>query len=846
MPTDFMTWNEQDKRAYLSRLHSQGDEALKQALVNESRWEQLQAEARRRNCTVWQVLGELSPERLEKIFVTGAFHGETSTPFAQSSPHINMPQAQPYGPAAIDVSPPHASPSHQSSARLAAIPQPPQSPSQRILNIPGNPYEHAPAAAAHAAQPSGLEEKIGRYSVWVELGKGGMGRAVLAYDPQIGRTVVVKTILGQADADTILRFKKEAQALARIQHENVVRIYEVGHDGRQMYIAMENIPGATDLHKSLPSIVARKDRWQKIAHILEGIARGVAAAHEKKILHRDLKPANVLLTADGTPKIIDFGLAKDTSTDGGLTVEGAILGTPDYMSPEQILGRTKEVDERSDVYSLGVILYEMLTLSRPFAGRNYLELAEQAQDPNRVPVRPTQLEKNVPPPLETIALKALNKKKEERYQTAQELADDLRRYLAGEPILAMPEGPGRRAVRAVKRNKVPILAGLATLATIYAGISGYRASKSENAALRLAQEKAQADLDAADRERDLLRRAQEAERRVRDERAQTYVMEMRAMIAQERFNDAARLYALALDNATDREALKQTLAEDKRHIDGIMNVTIQTNGQGAWNIDRILPDRFERIFPAEGQYSMTHTLPLRRGESFVLEANGYRQVFSVTRDMRITVQKPEELREFIFLPATQEDEQDIYITRWPINRLSFTGERRSDGALPMTGITPRQAAQYAQTLENTIREVKSDNRWEVRLPTTAEFERALAPQSGWTYPWGAEMRQGRAVSVEDVRLHGIEALLIPTTISYTDPRFAVTPTGLHLSNCRIITQDGDRYFAALPDMTEQDQRLYGFFQTRETRGSRAPFILQPIPETGRSPTLGFYLVAYRR
>ncbi|RJQ22486.1 serine/threonine protein kinase [Candidatus Woesearchaeota archaeon] len=842
-----MAWNEQDKRAYLTRLHSQGDEALKQALVNESRWEQLQAEAKRRNCTIWQVLGELSPERLEKIFVTGAFHGGTSTPFAQSSPHINMPQAQPYHPATIDVPPPQGSPhgtqAHQSSARLAAIPQPPQLPSQRTLNIPGNPYEHAPAAAA---QPSGLEEKIGRYSVWVELGKGGMGRAVLAHDPQLGRTVVVKTILGQADADTILRFKKEAQALARIQHENVVRVYEVGHDGRQMYIAMENIPGAADLHKSLPSIVARKDRWQKIAHVLEGTARGVAAAHEKKILHRDLKPANVLLTADGTPKVIDFGLAKDTSADGGLTVEGAVLGTPDYMPPEQILGRTKEVDERSDVYSLGVILYEMLTLSRPFAGRNYLELAEQAQDPNRVPLRPTQLEKNVPPPLETIALKALNKKKEERYQTAQELADDLKRYLAGEPILAMPEGPGRRAVRAVKRNKVPILAGLATLAAVYAGISGYRASKSENAALRLAQEKAQADLDAADRERDLLRRAQEAERSVRGERAQTYVTEMRAMIAQERFNDAARLYALALDNATDREALEQTLAEDKRQIDGIMNITIRTNGQGSWNIDRILSDRFERVFPAQDQHNSNHTLPLRRGESYVLEANGYRQAFAVTQDATIAVRQPEELREFIFIPGTKPGEQDIYFTRWPINRLSYTGDRTAgDGALPITGITARSAQEYAQRMERAIRELKSDDRWEVRLPTTAEFERALAPQSGWTYPWGAQMREGRAVSISAVRANGVEGLLIPTTIAYTDPRFAVTPTGLHLSNCSIITQDGERYFAALPDMTEQDARLYSFIQSRDSSNNH-PFVLRPIPETGRSPTLGFYLVAYKR
>jgi hypothetical protein len=195
---------------------------------------------------------------------------------------------------------------------------------------------------------------------------------------------------------------------------------------------------------------------------VEVLARAVQAAHEQGIVHRDLKPANVLLAADGQPKVADFGLAKWLDGSGGQTHTGAVMGTPSYMAPEQAAGRTKNVGPAADVYALGAILYEALTGRPPFRAPTPVETIQQVL--SEEPVPPARLQRQVPGDLETVCLKCLQKESQRRYAAAQDLADDLHRFLTGEPVKARPVRPWERAVKWARRR--PALAGLAVVTTV--------------------------------------------------------------------------------------------------------------------------------------------------------------------------------------------------------------------------------------------------------------------------------------------------------------------------------------------------------------------------------------------
>jgi WD40 repeat protein/predicted Ser/Thr protein kinase len=300
------------------------------------------------------------------------------------------------------------------------------------------------------------------YEVLAELGRGGMGVVYKARQTALNRLVALKMILagGHSGAADLERFLAEAEALAAFTHPNVVQVYEVGRDGALPYMAMELVDGGNLADRLRAGALPPREA----ARIVEQLAQGLNAAHQAGIVHRDLKPANVLLTADGTPRITDFGLAKRLEGGHGLTRTGEVLGTPSYMAPEQASGEGKRVGPAADVYALGAILYECLTGRPPFRAASLFDTIFQVL--SHEPTPPRRINPKVPCDLETIALKCLHKAPARRYGSAQALAEDLRRWQNGEPIAARPVGRAERAWRWVRRN--PAGAGAVALAALLA------------------------------------------------------------------------------------------------------------------------------------------------------------------------------------------------------------------------------------------------------------------------------------------------------------------------------------------------------------------------------------------
>jgi serine/threonine-protein kinase len=305
--------------------------------------------------------------------------------------------------------------------------------------------------------------KIQGYEILGELGRGGMGRVYKARQIKLERTVALKVILAGAHAteEQLARFIGEAQAVAHLHHPNIVQIFEIGETEGLPYFSLEFVNGGPLDRK----IDGTPQHPRESAQLVETIARAVQEAHSKGIIHRDIKPANILLTSSGAPKITDFGLAKRIETDSGHTRSGSIMGTPSYMAPEQAWGRISLIGPHSDTYSLGALLYVLLTGRPPFQGANLIETLEQVR--SREPLPPSQLVPKTPRDLETITLKCLQKEPGKRYESAQALADDLKRYLDGVPILARPVSAPERCIRWCKRN--PKIAGLAATILLLLG-----------------------------------------------------------------------------------------------------------------------------------------------------------------------------------------------------------------------------------------------------------------------------------------------------------------------------------------------------------------------------------------
>jgi serine/threonine-protein kinase len=303
------------------------------------------------------------------------------------------------------------------------------------------------------AAPPADRPNIPGYEILGELGRGGMGVVYKARQTGLGRLVALKMILAGAHAgpQELSRFRREAEAVAHLQHPHIVQIYEIGDQEGRPYFSLEFVAGGSLAQR----IAQRPLSPRQAAELVATLARAVHAAHEQGISHRDLKPANVLVTVAGVPKIADFGLAKCLHAGPNLTESGAILGTPSYMAPEQAGGKSKAIGPACDIYALGGILYELLTGEPPFQGPTPLETLMQVLSED--PVSPRRVCPQLPRDLEAICLKCLEKRPPQRYSSAQALADDLDRFLCRQPVRARAAGLFGRVWYWMRRNPVWVI-----------------------------------------------------------------------------------------------------------------------------------------------------------------------------------------------------------------------------------------------------------------------------------------------------------------------------------------------------------------------------------------------------
>jgi serine/threonine protein kinase len=309
---------------------------------------------------------------------------------------------------------------------------PDDAPIRRSYSEPGNSAGNLP--------------QIDGYDVEGILGRGGMGVVYKAKDRRLNRFVAVKMVLASHYPNPLdlARFRREAEAVAALRHPNIVQIHDEAA-GRH-YFVMEFVEGG-----SLAEKLAGKPLAERYAaEVTAKVASAVQFVHQMGFIHRDLKPANILLTADGTPKIADFGLVRSIDAGPEFTLDGACLGTPSYMAPEQALGKASAIGPAVDIYALGAVLYEMLTGQPPFKGQSAADTDRQVIA--EAPVPPSRWNPNVSRDLQAICLKCLNKSPSRRYASAEDLADDLHRFLDGQPVLARPIGVIERTVNWARRR----------------------------------------------------------------------------------------------------------------------------------------------------------------------------------------------------------------------------------------------------------------------------------------------------------------------------------------------------------------------------------------------------------
>ena len=287
----------------------------------------------------------------------------------------------------------------------------------------------------------------GRYQIVSELGRGSMGVVYKAHDPQINRSIALKVLREDrlTSTDYVQRFLKEATAIGRLSHYGIVTVYDVGQDHGTIYIAMELLRGQPLDQKSL----SLKSHLQDIIKIGVHVSRALHYAHKMGIVHRDIKPPNIICTEEGTTKVTDFGIAHIDDPDGQqMTRAGEILGTPVYMAPEQILGQP--VDGRTDLYSLGVILYELTTGQRPFQGENLAAVFRAIT--NDDPISPDQLNPDIPPALSRSILKAMARNPSDRFSSGHELADSITHSLN-----TSAQSPSFQPVSEKPRSRLPLI-----------------------------------------------------------------------------------------------------------------------------------------------------------------------------------------------------------------------------------------------------------------------------------------------------------------------------------------------------------------------------------------------------
>src|SRR5438067_4089823 len=320
------------------------------------------------------------------------------------------------------------------------------------------------------------DRRIGNYQMLDQIGHGGMGVIYRARQRHSRRIVALKRILGYEDSrETLIRFRREALAAASLDHPNILPIYEVGEDEDGLPFFSMKFAAGGSLRDAAPYL--RSEPFRSV-ELMAKVARAVQYAHAQGILHRDLKPGNILLDGGGEPLVSDFGLAKWLQPNSDLTHTPSIFGTPGYIAPEQVNGSNGNLTPTADVYSLGAVLFHLLTGRPPFTGEHALKVIQQASE------RPAPKLRSVAPALdrdlETICAKCLEDDPNARYRSAGDLAEDLERWLQGHSIVARPVSPPVRLWRWSRRN--PIIAGMAALLLALATVVGVMTWKAETAA----------------------------------------------------------------------------------------------------------------------------------------------------------------------------------------------------------------------------------------------------------------------------------------------------------------------------------------------------------------------------
>src|SRR5215471_12569959 len=358
-------------------------------------------------------------------------------------------------------------------------------------------------AAPESSTAAGL--RFGDYLLEQEIAHGGMGVVYRARQLSLGRTVAVKLLLlgRYSSAESVERFRREAQSAAALRHPNIVAIHEIGEHEGQQFFSMDYVEG----QNLAEAVRAGPLEPRRSAEVVAAIAQAIHFAHEQGVLHRDLKPSNVLLDAFGQVRITDFGLAKKLGGSSDLTLTGQVLGTPNYLSPEQAIGKQAALGPASDVYSIGALMYELLTGRPPFLSNSLQETLLRIQ--NDEPVSPRALNPALHRDLETICLKCLQKEPERRYGSAHELAMDIKRHLSDQPVLARPPSARYFLKKFIARNKWPVILSATVAVLTLAGLVGTslglrRANRARNQAdqnARVADQNAARALSLADEAR---------------------------------------------------------------------------------------------------------------------------------------------------------------------------------------------------------------------------------------------------------------------------------------------------------------------------------------------------------
>jgi len=394
------------------------------------------------------------------------------------------------------------------------------------------------------SKPDSSLQIIGDFKILREIGRGGMGTVYEAEQISLNRKVALKLLpphLSLLERD-VQKFRREAEAGGRQSHPGIIAVHVVGeHDGVH-YIAQELVEGGFTLAGKLDELKKTKEQppgyFREVARLIAAVADALQHAHDHGVIHRDIKPSNILLTGEGQPKVTDFGLAR-VEDALELSRTGDFAGTPYYMSPEQAMSRRIGIDRRTDVYSLGVTLYEMLTLERPFDGETSQEVLKKVLLLD--PVVPYKINPRTPRDLSTICLKAMEKPVERRYQSMRELADDLRRFLSGEAILAKPPGLSTKLWKLVKRNPV---------ASVAVGVAIWAVLCSVGYLLFIAYPQMKHDRDTAvaavkesEKQKNIAIVAQQyAEKQAEIAEDQRAITDRLARIAQQRYHEITRLF----------------------------------------------------------------------------------------------------------------------------------------------------------------------------------------------------------------------------------------------------------------------------------------------------------------